>query len=56
MLDYINKKRDCTKCGKILDYDCFNWDYRRNLPRSVCKDCDSKIDKKYYKDKKEFIK
>jgi len=45
MIDYKNKKRNCTECKFIFPFDEFGWDYRRNIPRSKCRKCTSE---KYY--------
>lgn len=48
MIDYKNKRRNCTKCGKIKYFIDFYWNSIRNIPRSVCKECELKEKAKKY--------
>jgi|WetSurMetagenome_2_1015567.scaffolds.fasta_scaffold03341_19 hypothetical protein len=48
MIDYKHKKRNCTSCGKIKSFNKFRWDYRRDIPKSVCIECVSDYNRKRY--------
>lgn len=55
MIDKINKFRDCKQCCKIKNFNEFDWDYRRNIPRSVCKKCTKQKNRDWYDQNKEEI-
>lgn len=46
----------CTKCGKVLPIDQFNWrNKEKGTRRSECKSCHSGYMKEKYQEKKEII-
>ena len=51
MIDYKHKKRNCTKCKKIKSFKKFRWDYRRDIPKAICIECDTDYHAEYHKKK-----
>ena len=48
--------KKCTKCGKILPLDQFNWrDKSKGTRRSECKDCHNNYMKQKYKEKQNMV-